>query len=252
MSFSVPGAAYDRFVGRYSRVIAPRFADFAAVAGGPVLELGCGPGALTAVLADRYGAASTAAIDPSASFVEACRARVPGADVRLGPAEQLPFGDAAFAGALSQLVLSFVSDPVRVLAEARRVVRKGGVIAACTFEERGFALARTFWEAARTLDPAAPDDARLPFRRLEPMVELWVRTGLTGVTTAVLDLEVRYVDFVDLWEPLTHGVGPPGAWLVSRPESERAAMREAWLELLGRPPGPFTLPAQVLAIRGQV
>jgi SAM-dependent methyltransferase len=251
MSFSVPSDAYDRFVGRYSRGLAPRFADFAGVAGGPVLEVGCGPGALTAVLAERHGPASVAAVDPSESFVAACRVRVPGADVRLGTAEELPFEDRTFHGALSQLVLSFVRDPDRVVAETRRVVRPGGVVAACTFEADGFPVARTFWQAALRLDAAAPDDAHLPFRRLSELVALWDRAGLADVTTTIIGLEVRYEDFEDLWSPLSFGVGPPGAWLVGLPEPVRAKLRDVYFELLGRPAGAFSLTAKALAIRGR-
>ena len=168
MTFAVAGDAYDRFIGRYSQALAPRFLDFAGVTKGPVIELGCGPGALTAVLADRFGASSVAAVDPSQPFVDFCRARVPGADVRHASAEALPFTDGTFEAALSQLVLSFVADADRTAAEAARVVRPGGTVAACTFEADGFALVRTFWQAALRFDPAsgplnaAPSTSRRP------------------------------------------------------------------------------------------
>ncbi|MFO0581745.1 MAG: class I SAM-dependent methyltransferase [Anaeromyxobacter sp.] len=250
MSFVVPGDAYDRFVGRYSRLLAPRFVDFARVGAGPVLDLGCGPGALTAELAARHGADRTAAVDPSEPFVAACRARVPGADVRLGAGEALPFPDAHFGGVLSQLVLSFVKDPGRTISEVRRVLRPGGVVAVCSFEERGFELARTFWEVALKLDPAAPDDARLPFRHLEPMLALLRGAGFSDVSSGLIEFDVGYEGFDALFEPLLQGVGPPGAWLAAQPEPVRAAMREGWFERLGRPTGPFSLHAMVLAVRG--
>jgi len=101
VTFPVAGEAYDRFIGRYSRQLAPRFLEFAGVAAVPVIELGCGPGALTALLAERLGSARVAAVDPSQPFVDACRARVPGADVRLGSAENLPFPSGSFEAALS-------------------------------------------------------------------------------------------------------------------------------------------------------
>ena len=104
--------AYETFMGRYSRSLAPEFARAAGVAGGErVLDVGCGTGALTAVLADLVGADQVAAVDPSEPFVEECQASVPGADVRVGPAEALPFEDGAFDRALSQLVFHFVQDP---------------------------------------------------------------------------------------------------------------------------------------------
>jgi len=251
MTFAVPGDAYDRYVGRYSHELAPRFLAFAGIEAGPALDVGCGPGALAAVLAARFGAPAVAAVDLSEPFVAACRARVPGADVRLASADDLPFADRAFGGALSQLVLSFVARPGRMAAEMARVVRKGGVVAACTFEANGFALARTFWDAALRLDPAAPDDASIPFRRLPELVALWKGTGLEDVRTAVIDVEAAYAGFDDFWAPFASGIGPAAGYLVAQTEERRAAIREACREILGRPPGPFTLPARVLGVRGR-
>lgn len=251
MTFAVAGDAYNRFVGRYSRVLAPRFLDFARVASGPVVEVGCGPGALTEVLASRLGAGSVAAVDPSAPSVAACRARVPGADVRVARAEALPFAPASFAAALSQLVLSFVADPDRAMAEAARVVRPGGVVAACTFEANGFELVRAFWESALRFNPAAPDDASLPFRRPEELADLWERAGFREVESAVIDLEGHYTGFDDFWGPFAFGVGPTGEYLAGQTEERRARIRDACFEILGRPAGAFSLPARVIAIRGR-
>ncbi len=252
MTFAVAAEAYDRFIGRYSRELAPRFLAFAEVQSGPVLDVGCGPGGLTAVLAGRFGASSVAAVDLSEPFVAACRARVAGADVRLASAEDLPFADGTFQAALSQLVLSFIRDPARMAAELSRVVRRDGVAAACTFDAGGFALVQTFWEAALRFDPAAPDDARLRFRRMPELVELWDRAGFRDARTAVIEIETTYADFDDLWSPFAFGIGPAGGYLVAQPEDRRSAIREACFDLLGRPGGGFSLPARVIAIRGRV
>lgn len=252
MPFSVAGEAYDRYIGRYSRELAPRFAAFAGPGSPPVLDVGCGPGSLTSALADRLGASAVAAVDTSPPFVAACRERVPGADVRAAPAEALPFADGVFGGALSQLVLSFIRDPDRMMRELTRVVRGGGVVAACTFEERGFALVRTFWEAARRFDPDAPDDARLPFRRLPELVALWQRAGLARVETGIIEVEAGYTGFDDCWAPFAFGIGPAGEYLATRDEARREELRRVFFELLGRPEGAFSLPARVLAIRGTV
>ena len=251
MTFAVAGDAYDRFIGRYSQALAPRFLDFAGVTKGPVIELGCGPGALTAVLADRFGASRVAAVDPSQPFVDFCRARVPGADVRHASAEALPFTDGTFEAALSQLVLSFVADADRTAAEAARVVRPGGTVAACTFEADGFALVRTFWQAALRFDPAAPDDALLPFRRSEELASLWRRAGFRAVECGVIDIQASYSGFDDYWGPFVFGIGPPGGTLTAQPEDRRASIREACFEILGKPAGAFSLPARALAIRGR-
>ena len=252
MTFAVAAEAYDRYIGRYSSALAPRFLEFAGLTEGPVLEIGCGPGSLTSVLAARIGAASVAAVDPSEPFVAACRTRVPGADVRVASGEALPFADGAFRAALSQLVLSFVREPDRLTAELSRVVRRDGSVAACTFEANGFALARTFWDAALQLDPKAPDDASIPFRREPELVALWKRAGFHDVRTGVIEVTAGYQDFDDFWSPFAYGIGPAGSYLVAQPDDRRAALRDDCFERLGRPGGPFTLPARVLAIRGRV
>lgn len=251
MSFDVAADLYDRFIGRYSRELAPRFLDFAGIPDGPVIEVGCGPGSLTRVLADRFGAANVLAVDLSEPFVAACRQRVPGADVRHASAEALPVGDGQFQGALSQLVLSFLRDAPRAAAELARVVRPGGSVAACTFAAEGFALARTFWQAALRLDPAAPDDARLPLRREAELRALWEQVGLREVEVQAIDLGAAYTGFDDLWSPFLAGIGPAAGYLVAQPPERQAALREGCFELLGRPAGPFTLPARVLAVRGK-
>lgn len=251
MTFEVAGEAYDRFIGRYSRELAPRFLDFAGVAEGPALDVGCGPGSLATALAARFGAASVAAVDPSESFVAACRARVPGADVRRASAEALPFPDRTFQAVLSQLVLSFVRDADRAAAEAARVVRQGGIVAACTFEAGGFALVRAFWDAAVRLDPRAPGDDRIPFRRAPEIAALWERAGLSDVESGVIEIEAAYSGFDDLWSPFAFGIGPAGGYLAAQPEGRRTEIRDACFEILGRPRGPFSLPARVIAVRGR-
>ena len=162
MNFAVGADAYDRFMGRYSAPLAPVFADFAAVVGGSrVLDVGCGPGSLTAELVRRLGPAAVAAVDPSESFVTAAHARFPAVDVRRATAEQLPFEDRAFHATLAQLVVHFMSRPVVGLREMARVTRDGGVVAACVWDHEGReGPLSLFWDAARELDPA-PDLRRL-------------------------------------------------------------------------------------------
>ncbi len=252
MGFDVAAEGYDRFIGRYSRALAPRFADFAGVVEGPVLDVGCGPGALLAELARRVGAGQASGIDPSAPFVAAARARVPGADVRSGTAEGLPFAGGTFAAALSQLVIAFVKDADRMAAEMRRVVRPGGAVAFAMFAHDGFDLVRTYWKAALALGGKAPDDARLPFRRLPELVGLCERAGLREVTSTEIPLEAAYDGFEDLWAPFAFGIGPTGEHLKAQPAARQAELRDAVFELLGRPAGPFTLNARVLAVRGTV
>src|SRR5579859_4600193 len=122
MSFDVSADAYLRFMGRYSEPLAPQFADLAGFGRGQrALDVGCGPGALTAVLVSRAGAEAVSAVEPSASFVAAARERLPGADVRQAAAERLPFPDGVFDVVLAQLVVHFMTDPVTGLREMARV-----------------------------------------------------------------------------------------------------------------------------------
>src|SRR5205809_956656 len=162
MTFAVSGDAYDLYMGRYSRLLAPGFADFAHVKlGSRVLDVGCGPGALTAEVAGRVGAESVLAADPSETLVAACAERVPGADVRLARAESLPWPDDSVDAALAQLVVNFLDDPAAGVMEMRRLVRPGCVVAACTWDySDGMRMLRTFWDAALALDPEAPDEGR--------------------------------------------------------------------------------------------
>lgn len=253
MTFSIPAAAYDRFMGRYSTKLAPLFADFARITPGlRVLDVGCGSGALAGELVQRVGAAHVTGIEPSKPFFEACRARFPEAEFRHGAAEQLPWNDGAFDAALAQLVLSFVSDADRVAREMRRVVREGGVVAACMWRE-GAAMQMTdlFWEAASTIEPALRDrEANMPFRKPGEIAALWKRTGLLDVQEALLEVRVTYRDFDDFWEPLVTAAGTIGAYMASVDDERRAALREACRVRLGNPQQPFELTGRACAVRG--
>jgi len=138
VSFAVGADAYDRFMGRYSVPLASQLADFAGVAAGQrVLDVGCGPGALTTELVGRLGPAAVAAVDPSEPFVAAARERHAGVTVRRATAEELPFADHEFDAALAQLVVHFMADPVAGLSEMARVTRERGVAGACAWEHAG-------------------------------------------------------------------------------------------------------------------
>ncbi len=157
-TFRASADAYDRLVGRYGAQLASALIDFASVEPGiRVLDVGCGPGALTAALAGRLGTGNVSAADPSEPFVEACRARLPGVEVVLAAAEALPFAEGTFDGTLSQLVVNFMRDAEAGVREMARVTRPGGVVASCVWDYAGeMTLLRAFWDAAREVDPNAP------------------------------------------------------------------------------------------------
>ena len=253
MTFVVARDAYDRFMGRYSRELAPRLIDFAGIESGMrVLDVGCGPGALAERLAERVEPELVSAADPSEPFVAACAERVPGADIRHATAEELPWRDEAFDAALAQLVVNFIRDPHAGVGEMRRVVRPGGIIAACTWDYGGgMQMLRAFWDAARAVDPDAPDEGRtMRFRTSEELEELWRGAGLEDVETGPLVVETTYVDFGDLWQPLTLGVGPAGSYCTALDPRRREALRDELFVRLGSPAGPFTLSARAWGVRG--
>jgi SAM-dependent methyltransferase len=252
MSFDVAAEAYDRFMGRYSKGLSKQLADLAGVrAGQRVLDVGCGPGALTAELVARLGAEAVSAVDPSKPFVEAARARHPGVTVLLASAEDLPFDADAFEVALAQLVVHFMSDPVRGLTEMARVTRRGGVVAACVWDHGGSqGPLRVFWQAARALDPGVHDESNLAGAREGHLVELFRTAGLRDVEQATLTVHVEHPSFEEWWEPFTRGVGPAGAYLASLSPNARHELRERCRAVL--PEGSFVLSASAWAARGVV
>src|SRR3954454_14820344 len=143
-------------MGRFSEPLAPLFADVLRALDGRILDVGCGPAVLTAELVSRYGAERVDAIDPTPGFVAAARDRLPGVDVRVGSAEELPYADESYGAAYAQLVVHFMRDPVRGLAEMGRVTRPDGLVAACVWDHGGGrGPLSLFWSVVAELDPSA-------------------------------------------------------------------------------------------------
>ena len=252
MTFAVAADSYDRFMGRYSVLLAPQLAALAGVtAGQQVLDVGCGPGALTTELVRLVGAGSVSAVDPSESFVAAARERHPGVAVKRAAAEELPFADDSFDAALAQLVVHFMADPVAGLMEMARVTRSGGVIVACVWDlAGGRAPLSPFWDAARQLDADVMDEAALAGARAGHLTELFVAAGLRDVEETSHSVRVEHQTFEDWWEPFTLGVGPAGAYAAGLDPERQAELRERCRELFPEP--PFVLTASAWAARGLV
>src|SRR4051812_6009885 len=228
MTFAVAADSYDRFMGRYSVLLTPQFADLAGVDSGQrVLDVGCGPGALTTELVERLGASNVAAVDPSESFVAAARERHPGVDVQESPAETLPFADGMFDAALAQLVVHFMADPVQGLTEMARVTRAGGVVAACVWDHAGEQTPLApFWQAVFELDPAEEGEGTLAGGREGHLTELFDEAGLRNVEEIPLSLRVEHATFEEWWQPFTLGVGPAGAYVSKLDPEQQTELRE--------------------------
>ncbi|MBI3648913.1 MAG: class I SAM-dependent methyltransferase [Actinobacteria bacterium] len=252
MIFAVGADAYDRFMGRYSAPLAPRFADFAAISAGQrVLDVGCGPGALTAELVRRLGPGAVSAVDPSDPLVAAARERHPRVRVQLAAAEELPFEDRTFDVALAQLVVHFMAHPVVGLREMARVTRKDGVVAACVWDHSGSqGPLSLFWQAARELDPDVQDESQLAGAREGHLGQLFEAAGLREIEESVLSVSVEHPSFEEWWEPFTLGVGPAGGYAAGLDAKRQTQLRELCRELL--PAAPFTLTALAWAARGRV
>jgi SAM-dependent methyltransferase len=248
--FAVAADSYDRFMGRYSVPLAPQLADLAGVAAGQrVLDVGCGPGALTAELVERLGPDHVSAVDPSEPFVAAAKERHPGVDVQLAPAEQLPFTDGDFDAALAQLVVHFMSDPVAGLREMARVTRENGVVAASVWDHGGGrGPLSLFWDAARQGDPNVMDESKMAGAREGHLAELFEAAGLRELEETAHSVDVEHPSFDEWWEPFTLGVGPAGAHVASLDADQQTQLRERCLELLPDP--PFVVSAKAWAARG--
>ena len=250
VSFEVSADAYLRFMGKYSEPLAVQFADLAGIrAGLRVLDVGCGPGALTAELARRIGPDAVRAVEPSASFAAAVRERLPGVDIQQASAEQLPFSDQTFDATLAQLVVHFMTDPVQGLREMGRVTRPGGLVGACVWDHGGGrGPVGTFWRAARELDPTADDESGLAGVREGDLARLFRKAGLGEAQVSTLTVRVRQASFDQWWEPFTFGVGPAGAYVASLTPERQAELREQCRRLL--PADPFEVSATAWAAVG--
>jgi ubiquinone/menaquinone biosynthesis C-methylase UbiE len=251
--FAVAAQAYDRLMGRYLPTLGVAFADAARIAAGQrALDVGCGPGGLTTELVRRLGAESVAAIDPSPTFVAACRERHPGVEVRQGFAEDLPWQDHAFDATLGSLIAGFLAGPGRAAAEMRRVTVPGGSVGLCFWEIERMPLITSFWQAVFSVDSTASGEAELFGRHRGQLAELLSSAGLREVTESSLTATADYADADDWWSSFTGGAGPVGAQYNRMDDEQRARVRARGLELLGSPSGAFTLEAHAWCAVGQV
>jgi len=252
VSFDVSADAYSRFMGRYSEPLAVELVALLGVRDGDrVLDVGCGPGALTRELVQRLGPAAVSAVDPSESFVTAVRTRIPGIDAHRAAAERLPFADDRFDCAVAQLVVHFMTDPVAGLAEMARVTRGRGLVAASVWDHAGGAgPLSVFWQAVQALDPDARGEAALAGAREGHLAELFEQVGLHDVQASVLTVRVGFSSFDDWWESFTLGVGPAGTYVARLDALHRAQLASECARRL--PQGPFEITASAWTALGRV
>jgi ubiquinone/menaquinone biosynthesis C-methylase UbiE len=246
--FDVSETSYDNFMGRYSERLGPVFADFAGVeAGQKVLDVGAGTGALTAELVRR--GADAAAADPSPSFAAALERKFPDADMRAATAEDLPWPDESFDAALAQLVLTFMTDAPAGVAEMRRVVRPGGVVAACMWDRRGMDMLAAVHRTQQAVGATGTTEARTLYRSRDEIEGLFSGAGFADVQTELLEVEREYAGFDELWDTIADGAGPAGAWVKALDDETRAKARDEMHRQVGEPDGAFTLHGRAWATR---
>ncbi len=253
------GDPYDRYIGRWSRRVAPEFlAWLNEPPGRRWLDVGCGTGALCAAIAESCAPASVAGVEPSEGFLATARERLGGrVELHHGSATAIPLADAAVEVVASALVINFVPEPDAALAEMARVASDGGTVAAYVWDYDGrMELLRIFWDAAVALDPDAAsfdEGVRFPLCRPEPLRELFERAGLARVDVRAIDVPTPFADFDDYWQPFLAGQGPAPAYVLSLEEPARASLRERLrLRLPRAADGSITMIARAWAVRGTV
>ncbi|NKY38746.1 methyltransferase domain-containing protein [Cellulomonas septica] len=237
-------------MGRFSRPLARRVVELLDVRPGQrAVDVGCGPGVVTEVLVETLGADAVSAVDPTEPFVAAVRERLPGVDVRLGGAEDLPFDDDAFDVAVASLVVTFMADPVAGLNEMRRVTRPGGRVAVSVWDhvhDRG--AASTFWQAVRDVDTGRVSESSDLLWVEEHVAELCATAGFVDLRVEEVPVTLTFASFAQWWDPFLLAVGPAGAYLATLDDDVREAVRRRAAERFGPP--PFVVAATAIVVLG--
>ena len=246
---------YERYIGRYSPALARALIAQAGVKPEDrVLDVGCGPGALTGQLIPIVGEHNVIAADPSEQFVAGFKERYPGVTVQVAYAETMPFPTASVDVALAQLVVHFMTDAHAGVAEMRRITRRGGTLGAATWDYAdGMTLLRKFWDAAIATDPASElqDENRMRYCTEDSLGQLWRDSGLEDVIVKPADVSASYASFDDLWEPLAAGVGPAGSYVIDLDPDRRTRLKEEFRRRLDVRDAPFELSARAWLATGR-
>ena len=254
------GNAYEPYVGRWSRLVAPRFIDWMTpTPDGRWLDIGCGTGVLSQTILETARPSLVRGVDPAEGFVGFARDRVrdPRVAFEVANANQLPGDDGSFDYTVSGLVLNFVSNRAGALDEMRRVTRAGGLIAAYVWDyAEGMELMRYFWDAAIELDghAATLDEGVLsPICKPEPLRSLWVEASLNDVSVVPIDIDTVFRDFDDYWSPFLGGQGPAPSYTMSLDESARDELKALLRRKLPTgDDGSIELRARAWGVKGRV
>jgi len=241
--------AYERFMGRWSRLVAPLLVEFTGLPDHcRVLDLGSGTASLSCVIAERNGQAKVVGVDPSQEYVAYAESKNPFLDrvsFQVGDAQQLPFPVASFDATLSLLAFNFIPDPKKALAEACRITKPGGTISAAVWDYGdGMRMLRTFWDAAKA---DSLDEKHMPLCRAGELSDLWKQGGLENVREEPLDITMQFQSFEDYWDPFLLGQGPAGRYAASLDPRQLQTLRRELERTLS-----LTQPARAWSVRGNV
>jgi ubiquinone/menaquinone biosynthesis C-methylase UbiE len=250
--------AYEKVMGRWSQRLAPLLLRFGGLSDGDrVLDVGCGTGSLTFAVPEHAVVSCVTGIDLTPGFVAFATSR--NTDSRIsfqqGDARSLPFDDNSFDRAFSMLVLQFIPDGRRAVAEMKRVVRPGGTVTAAVWDDfSGLPHVRMIWDIAATLDPSIKRHVFRPMSKPNEMATVWGELGLVDVEQTSLLLRMEFESFDDYWLPFTKGEGPPGQLLLSLSDPAKSRLTEHVRQgyLSGQPDGPRSFASVAWACRGTV
>ena len=252
------GGAYERYVGRWSRLVAREFIRWLAVPEKREwLDVGCGTGALSQMIFETQKPKSIKGIDRSEEQVKTARhaPRHPSVEFEIGDAQALPVEADSVDVAVSGLVLNFVPEPKQMVAEMKRVVRQNGTVALYVWDYAGkMQFMRHFWNAAAALDPAARDldeGRRFPICDPHGRLRLFQEAGLAHSEARGIEIAMHFKDFDDFWNPFLGGQGPAPGYVMSLNEERRAQLRERiYNSLPFAVDGSIPLVARAWAIKG--
>jgi ubiquinone/menaquinone biosynthesis C-methylase UbiE len=253
-------AGYERYMGRWSRLLAREYVAFAGVRDGDrVLDVGTGTGSLASAIETHRPSSKITGIDPSEGFIAYARKNAISsrAQYEVGDAQALKFKDASFDDTMALLVMNFIPDHGKAIAEMRRVTRPQGVVSACVWDyNEGMEMLRFFWDEVVALDPASEpkDERHMKLSHRGQLADLWNKAGLVSVQEKPVTIDQAYASFDDYWSPFTKGAGPGGAYVVSLSHDRRAQLEARMRKRLlgGRGDGPFVLKARAWCVRGEV